>query len=119
MTLNKQEQLMDLPGEIDIPGFRRMVKKDSAQVLCLLKKELEYFTIALKFLRKYLLYPNFTEEEFQHFFAPKEDIVDTYVVEEKKGDSEYLITDFISFYTIPSTVIKHDTIKEIKVSAFY
>jgi glycylpeptide N-tetradecanoyltransferase len=69
----------------------------------------------LNFIRKYLLYPIFTEEEVQHYFTPREDIVDTYVIEEKKGDNDGLITDFVSFYTVPSTVIKHDTIKEIKV----
>ena len=42
-TFNKQEQLIELPGEVDIPGFRRMVKKDSIQIVALLKKALEYF----------------------------------------------------------------------------
>jgi len=45
-------------------------------------------------------------------FTPKEDIVDSYVIE----GADKKITDFISFYTVPCSVLKHETIKEYKVS---
>jgi glycylpeptide N-tetradecanoyltransferase len=50
---------------------------------------------------------------------PKEGVIDTYVVEETNEKKEKIITDFISFYTLPSSVLKHETIKEMKAAYLY
>ena len=48
--------------------------------------------------------PEFNEEEFAHWFLPRENIINSYIIE-KEGN----VTDMISFYTLPSTVMAHPT----------
>ena len=75
----------------------------------------------------------FTDEDFLHWFLPREDIIDTYVVEKPannyintavlgspKKDNSMVITDLVSFYTLPSTVISHPTHNNLKAAySFY
>ena len=95
-------------------------------------------------LEKYDLIPVFTEEDFLHWFLPREEIIDTYVVEKpasslrlsksndihaetdgvvtsrsKKGYS-MVITDMISFFSLPSTIMSDPTHKQLKAAySFY
>ena len=57
--------------------------------------------------------------EVKHFLIPKEDVIETYVVEKVDKDKGKIITDFISFYTLASSVLKHETIKEMKAAYAY
>lgn len=53
--------------------------------------------------------PEFLAEEVEHYFLPRDKVVYSYVVEDKAGQ----LTDFVSFYSLPSTVVnnqKHDSI---------
>ncbi len=50
---------------------------------------------------------------------PKEGVVYSYVVEEETPDKKKVITDFVSFYSLPSTVLRHDIIKEMKAAYIY
>jgi len=73
------------------------------------------FHLLSDYLKKFTLAPMFTLEEFQHFMTPRVDVVYSFVVE-KAG----VITDFASFYTLPSSVMHHPTYKSIKAAyAFY
>lgn len=65
-----------------------------------------------EYLKKFIIYPILTEERLAHMFLPREDTVYTYVV----LNSENEITDFISFYLVDYSVLKHETIKQIKVT---
>ncbi|CAG0890664.1 unnamed protein product [Darwinula stevensoni] len=66
-------------------------------------------------LRKYSLAPVITKEDCEHWFLPRQDIVNSYVVE-----TQGKITDFASFYTLPSTVMHHPTHKQLKAAySFY
>jgi len=57
----------------------------------------------------------FTQEDVKHWFTPKKDVVYTYVVEKDKN-----ITDLISFYCLPSSILKHEKYKQLKAAyAFY
>lgn len=68
-----------------------------------------------QYLKKFDLAPVFTEEDFAHWFLPHQDIVDSFVVE---VDNE--ITDFVSYYTLPSTVMHHPVHKVLKAAySFY
>lgn len=53
------------------------------------------------YLTKFPMRPKFTEEEVHHWLLPREDIMYTYVV----CNGENVVTDFISFYSLPSTVV--------------
>ena len=86
--------------------------------------------------------PVFTEEDFLHWFLPRDEIIDTYVVEKpasslvksensnketngavsspSKKDNSMVITDMVSFYTLPSTVMSHPTHNKLKAAySFY
>jgi glycylpeptide N-tetradecanoyltransferase len=50
----------------------------------------------------------FTEAEFKHWFMPRPNVVDSYVVEQN-GE----ITDFCSFYHLPSTIMHNPSYKTL------
>lgn len=52
---------------------------------------------------RFKLHPVFNEEEFAHWFLPREGVIDSYV----KVDNDNQITDFVSFYHLPSTIINN------------
>ncbi|XP_035205823.1 glycylpeptide N-tetradecanoyltransferase 2-like [Stegodyphus dumicola] len=105
MTLQRTLKLYKLPETPKTPGFRVLEEKDAKQACALLSE----------YLLKFDLAPSFTEEEFRYWFLPREDIVNSFVVE-----SNGTITDFVSFYTLPSTVMHHPVHKSLKAAyAFY
>ncbi|EGV97655.1 Glycylpeptide N-tetradecanoyltransferase 1 [Cricetulus griseus] len=57
-----------------------------------------------------------SQEEVEHWFYPQENIIDTFVVENANGE----VTDFLSLYTLPSTIMNHPTHKSLKAAySFY
>lgn len=90
-----------------MPGFREMRPGDVKQCHKLLAKYLERFDLA----------PTFTEAEFEHWFLPRENVVYTYVVANPSQGGK--ITDFVSFYALPSSVINNDKHKDIKAAYLF
>lgn len=113
------------------PGLRPMERRDIPQVTELLQKYLKRFQLA----------PTMGEQEVAHWFLPQDNIIDTYVVEVSRislchadslpvdpsvklplcpqGDGGVL-TDFTSFYTLPSTVMHHPLHRSLKAAySFY
>lgn len=69
----------------------------------------------MQYLSRFQLAPYFSEEEFIHWFSPRTDIIDSFVVE-----NDGVITDFVSYYTLPSTVMHHPVHKTLKAAySFY
>lgn len=106
MTMQRTVKLYKLPETPKTPGFRALTEKD--------------LPLAHKLLAEYLLQfsliPVFTEEEFRHWFSPQNGIICSYVVEDKEGK----ITDLVSYYTLPSTVMHHAVHKTVKAAySFY
>ncbi|VDD75155.1 unnamed protein product [Mesocestoides corti] len=93
MTLQRAIKLYRLPDENSLPGFRELQPKDLPVCRRLLS---EYLEKACK------LHPVFSEEEFAHWFLPREDIVHAFVVEKDNK-----VTDMISFYSLPSSVMQN------------
>jgi len=89
-SIQRLTKLMRLPTEPQIQGFRSMQPKDVQQCQALLSKHLEKFKYA----------PVYSVEEIAHYFLPRPDIIDTFVVEDKAGK----ITDMSSFFSLPSSV---------------
>jgi glycylpeptide N-tetradecanoyltransferase len=87
----------------------------------LVKMESKHIPSAFKLLTEYLtkfdFVPILTEEEFRHFLLPREDVIYSYVsVNEKDG----VVTDLLSFYCLPSSVMNHSKHKLIRAAyAFY
>jgi len=106
MTMQRVIKLYRLPEETKVKGIRQLEKEDIPKAHALLTKHLESFDLA----------PVFSEEEFKHWFEPKTDIVDCYIVEDENRD----VSDMLSFYTLPSTVMNHPTHKMLKAAySFY
>uniref|UniRef100_A0A1A8F033 Glycylpeptide N-tetradecanoyltransferase n=1 Tax=Nothobranchius korthausae TaxID=1143690 RepID=A0A1A8F033_9TELE len=106
MTLQRTMKFYRLPDSIRTAGLRPMERLDVPQVTELLQK----------YLRGFQLAPSMGEEEVAHWFLPQENIIDTYVVEGAGG----VLTDFTSFYTLPSTVMDHPLHRSLKAAySFY
>lgn len=118
------------------PGLRLMERHDLRQVTELLQKYLKRFQLA----------PSMGEEEVAHWFLPQDNIIDTYVVEvcgiRHSPKTNFvcwffcveaaaglfsllqgaggILTDFTSFYTLPSTVMHHPLHRSLKAAySFY
>ena len=62
------------------------------------------------FSRKFEMKEIYSKEDIRHFFLPREGIMHSYVVE-----TEDKITDFISFYTLPSSITQNSNKTDINV----
>jgi glycylpeptide N-tetradecanoyltransferase len=71
-------------------------------------------------LAKFKVHPEFTKEEIEHFFLPRDNVIESWVIpasaDEKDSDE---ITDFISFYSLPSTVLKNPNYSDVRVAYAY
>ncbi|KAM7537791.1 hypothetical protein Aperf_G00000059545 [Anoplocephala perfoliata] len=94
MTLQRAIKLYRLPDATSLPGFRILEARDLKACRRLLSEYLEKHS---------KLHPIFSEEEFSHWFLPRDDVVHSYVVEAEGGK----ITDMVSFYSLPSSVMQH------------
>jgi glycylpeptide N-tetradecanoyltransferase len=104
--LGMLEKIYKVPDVPQIKGFRVLHKKDLVQVGELLATQLKKFNVA----------PHFTQQEVEHWLKPLSGVVNTYVVEDPETKK---ITDFASFYTIPSSVIGHRTHKILKAAYLF
>lgn len=107
-TKARQLTKYKLPLEPRINGIRKMLKKDVPAVGDLLRRTLARFSI----------YQVFTDEEVAHWFlsdsktSMEDQVVWTYVVERNSK-----ISDFFSFYSLPSSIIGNT--KHKKLTAAY
>nr|CAG4713980.1 unnamed protein product [Naegleria fowleri] len=85
-----------------LPNMRPLRKKDCTQITKLLNEYLSQFKVA----------PIFTKEEVIHWFVGREGVIYSFVITAPDNDEKIL--DFISFYSLPSTIIgnpKHQVLK--------
>lgn len=109
MTVQRLVKLYKLPDTVKNAGFRPMTVDDLQQTRNLLNKYLEKFAVV----------PVFNADEFEHWFSPRENIINSYVICNDANDKSR-VTDFISFYTLPSTVVQHPVHKSLKIAySFY
>lgn len=100
MTMARAVKLYKLPDEPKNATFQPMLPEHTAQAYKLLDSYLATFKLA----------PNFTEEEFTHWFMPRDGIVQSFVC---LDESDNHVTDFASFYCLPSSVINHPSHKTL------
>lgn len=90
-----------LPEATSTKGLREMQDKDVGAVVRLLTRYLARFDMA----------PQFTEEEARHWFLPKKDgrqVIWSYVVEDNGA-----VTDFFSFFCVESSIIKNNEVNDV------
>lgn len=99
-----------LPSNTATPGLRPMQEKDIDAVYDLLER----------YLRRFDINPAFTREEIDHWLVHKESngeqVVWSYVVEDQQTQK---ITDFVSFYSLESSVIQNPKHKEVRAAYLY
>ncbi|CAG8730200.1 1573_t:CDS:2, partial [Funneliformis caledonium] len=96
-----------LPAETSIPGLRPMLKKDVPEVRALLNEYMSKFNFVPVFK---------TDDEVKHWILTR-GVVWSFVVEDPETKK---VTDFFSFYYLPSSVIGHQVHKTINaVYLFY
>uniref|UniRef100_A0A1I7XW09 Glycylpeptide N-tetradecanoyltransferase n=1 Tax=Steinernema glaseri TaxID=37863 RepID=A0A1I7XW09_9BILA len=102
-TLKQTMKLYKLPASTKTPRLVPMQKKHVKAAFDLLTRHLKGYDLA----------PLYTREEFAHFFLPRQGVVYSYVVE--AGNK---VSDFVSFYSLPSRVVNQQ--KKLKEAySFY
>ncbi|KAJ1965518.1 glycylpeptide N-tetradecanoyltransferase [Dipsacomyces acuminosporus] len=94
--LAKLLTLMRLPSMTSTPGLRAMRKGDVGQVRKLLNRYLKNRCDVVPIFR--------TDAEVAHWFLPRDGVIWTYVVDDQEHPGR--ISDFFSFYSLPSSVLK-------------
>ncbi|KAK2855713.1 hypothetical protein FQN49_004918 [Arthroderma sp. PD_2] len=109
-TKARQIARNQLPTETSTPGLRPMQAKDISAVSNLLNR----------YMKRFDLSQTFTEEEISHLFIDKEQtsetVVYSFVVEEQ---DTHEITDFVSFYSLESSVIQHEKHNNVRAAYLY
>lgn len=99
VMLKKAYQVPDVPKT---KNLRVMTAADVPQVTTLLNKELGRYDVA----------PVFSEERAAQALIPLDGVVFTYVVTDDDGK----VTDFFSFYSLPSTVIGNSKYSQLNAA---
>lgn len=94
MTMARMLKLYKLPETPELCGLRPMEEKDVKGVHELLTHYLQRF--AMKIL--------FSLDEIRHWMLPRANVVDSYVMTDDSGT----VTDFLSFYHLPSSILHHN-----------
>ncbi|KXZ46157.1 hypothetical protein GPECTOR_46g226 [Gonium pectorale] len=106
-TMARTIKLYKLPDEAVTPGLREARSSDAPQIAELLNAHLS----------RYKLTQVFNAEEVAHWFQNISLVVNAYVVE--PPDSPGTITDVVSFYTLPSSILGHPTHTELRAAYLY
>ena len=100
MNMARAIKIYSLPTKPYIEGFRRMEEKDVDQITEMLSNYEEKFKV----------HGFYNKEEVAHWFLPRKQVVYSYV-REAEGDG--IITDFFSFYSLPSSVLQSEKHKKL------
>ncbi|CAJ2638063.1 unnamed protein product [Trifolium pratense] len=106
MTMSRTIKLYKLPDSTVTSGFRKMELRDVPAVTRLLRNYLGKFVVA----------PDLDENDVEHWLLPHEDVVDSYLVESPENHE---ITDFCSFYTLPSSILGNQSYSTLKAAYSY
>lgn len=106
MTMSRTIKLYKVPDSTVTPGFRQMELHDVPAVTRLLQNYLKQFIVAV----------DLDENDVEHWLLPTENVVDSYLVE---SPETHEITDFCSFYTLPSTVLGNPNYSTLKAAYSY
>jgi len=108
MTMARTIKLFKLENTPQTPGIREFNPQTDTK---------QCQKILMGYLKNFKLYQEFDEAEFKHWFSPRKDVVHTYVVENPDSGK---ITDLISFYSLPSSILNDDKYKTLRAAySFY
>ena len=99
MNMARAKNLYKLPNECPISGFRPMEEKDVDEVFVMLDN----------YEKKFKVHGYYSKEHVAHWFLPRKHVVYSYV----RVNAEKKVTDFISFYNLPSSILQHENYKKL------
>ncbi|XP_059180914.1 glycylpeptide N-tetradecanoyltransferase 1-like [Centropristis striata] len=102
MSLQRALKFNRLPEVTKTAGLRPMTKADAAGIHSLLQANLCQFHLS----------PMLSLQEVEHWLMPRENVVDTYVVERNDGT----LTDVVSFYSVSSKVLNHPVHTDLRAA---
>ena len=105
-TMARQVKKFKLPQAPVTAGMREMQEADVAAACAL----------TVEYLKKFNIAPVFNEEDFKHWLLPRDGVIYTYVVENPETKA---ITDVISFYSLPSTIVGNEKYKTLNAAYSY
>ncbi|DAZ97587.1 TPA: hypothetical protein N0F65_005559, partial [Lagenidium giganteum] len=106
MTVEEMIEPFNLPNATATPGIREMKEQDVAAVTELLVTYLAKFDLAIEM----------TQEYVAHYLLPRDEVVKSWVVEDP---ASHRITDFFSFYNLPSSVLSHKKHQRLEAAYLY
>ena len=107
MTMKGTLRYHKLPDATATPGLRPMEPADVPGVLLLLRQHLSGYGIAPVFE---------SEEDVAHWLLPRDEVLHSFVrADGADGD----VTDLISFYSLPSSVLHHPKHKDLMAAYAY
>jgi glycylpeptide N-tetradecanoyltransferase len=106
MTIARTIKLYKLPETPQLKGIRPLQASDVPSATKLLNKYLSQFNLKSVF----------DEKEFAHWFSAIDGVINTFVIPDPKTKE---VTDLLSFYTLPSTIIGNATYKTLKAAYSY
>mmetsp|Transcript_52537 Transcript_52537/g.87148 ORF Transcript_52537/g.87148 Transcript_52537/m.87148 type:complete len:481 (-) Transcript_52537:742-2184(-) len=106
MTMVRTIKLYALPDAPQTRGLRPL-KDSDCEVCCKLLNE---------HLKRYALAPRLSIDEFRHWLMPRTGVVHCYVVEDP---STKALTDMLSFYSLPSTILGNDKHRTLRAAYCY
>ncbi|KAI9536764.1 hypothetical protein NQZ68_031839, partial [Dissostichus eleginoides] len=102
VSLQRAVKFNRLPDVTKTPGLRRMTEEDAAGVHSLLQTN----------LGKFHLSPMLSLQEVEHWLLPRENVIDTYVVQGDDGT----LTDMVSFYSVSYRVLNHPVHTDLRAA---
>jgi len=103
MTIQRTIKLFALPDKTSSSNLRPLKKEDCPSACKLLND----------YLKKFKIFMHFSQEDFEHWLSPVKGVVDTYVISNLQTKE---VTDLISFYSLPSSILKSDKHKTLKAA---
>ena len=67
------------------------------------------------YLSKFSVKQIFSKKEIAHFFLPRKNVIYSYCIENQEGK----VTDFISFYSLPSSVLNNPKYDKLEAAYSY
>lgn len=104
LNMSRYMKLHNLKSELLMPNLRPMEAGDVPQVTSLLNN----------YLSNQKFHIVFSEEEVHHFMLPRQGVINSFV----NGDSNR-ISEFFSFYELPSSILNHPGHDTLRVAYSY
>ena len=94
----------------------KLAEEHSRSFIPMEQRHVKQVTVLLcEYLKKFAYRPDLTASEVSHWLLPRTSVVYSYVLENSKNQ----VTDFFSFYSLPSSVLRFENTKLMAAYCYY